>query len=159
MLDQAREVTARFQDHYNRQRPNQALSCGNQPPLKAFPGLPRRPEVPTSLDPASWLRSWHGVHFERKVDQLGTIRIDLKRSGVGQRLTGQRVTAAIDAPSRSLNIYLEHQLLKTVSLKGIVGKSLAFEECVTHMKQQARAQQRVRSWQDRQRRMAAWASP
>ena len=56
-------------------------------------------------------------------------------------------------------LYLEHQLLKVVPLKGIVGKLLSFEEFVTHMKQQARAQQRLRSWQDRRRRMAARTSP
>jgi hypothetical protein len=84
---------------------------------------------------------------------------DLKRYGVGHRLIGQRVTAAIDAPSRSLQIYHEHHLLKTVPLKGIVGKRLSFEEFVTHMQQQARASQRFRSLQDRRRRMAAWASP
>jgi hypothetical protein len=113
------------------------------------------PEVPANIDPDAWLNEWHGIHLERKVDQLGTIRIDLKRYGVGQRFIGQRVTAAIDAPSRSLQIYLEHHLLKTVPLKGIVGKRLSFEEFVTHM-QQARASQRFRSMQDRRRRMAAW---
>jgi transposase InsO family protein len=158
-LEEAREVTGRFQDHYNLQRPNQAITCGNQPPLRAFPHLPHRPKAPTTLDPDAWLETWHGMHFERKVDQLGTIRLDLKRYGVGHRYVGQRVTAAIDAPSRSLHIYLDHHLLKTVPLKGMVGKTLAFEEFVTHMKQQARAEQRLRSWQDRRRRTAAGTSP
>ena len=158
-LPEAREATARFRTHSNLQRPNQALSCANQPPLQAFPHLPQLPEVPVTLDPDAWLDAWHGVHLERKVDQLGTFRIDLKRYGVGHRLIGQRVTAAIDAPSRSLQIYHEHHLLKTVPLKGIVGKRLSFEEFVTHMQQQARASQRLRSLQDRRRRIAAWTSP
>jgi hypothetical protein len=158
-LEEACEVTARFQVHYNLQRPNQALTCGNQPPLQAFPHLPTLPCVPAQIDPEAWLDPWQGTHFERKVDRLGTIRIDLKRYGVGHRFIGQRVSAAIDASTRSLSIYLEHQLLKTVPLKGIVGKTLAFEEFVTHMKHQARAQQRLRSAQERQQRMAGKPSP
>src|SRR5260370_20862880 len=35
-LEQAQEATANFCDHYNRERPNQAISCGNRPPLLAF---------------------------------------------------------------------------------------------------------------------------
>jgi hypothetical protein len=94
----------------------------------------------------------------RSSQHKGAIRIDLKRYGVGQGLRGQRVTAAIDASSRSLQIYHEHHLLKTLPLKGMVGKRLSFDEFVIHMQQQARALQRLRSWQDR-RRMAAWISP
>jgi hypothetical protein len=75
-VEEAREVTARFHIHYNLQRPNQALSCGNRPPLQAFPHLPSLPPVPAQIDPDAWLETWQGTHFERKVDQLGTIRID-----------------------------------------------------------------------------------
>ena len=39
-LEQARQVTEDFWQHYNFQRPNQALSCGNQPPRTAFPTVP-----------------------------------------------------------------------------------------------------------------------
>ena len=43
LMSQTREVTAAFREHYNRERPNQALTCGNRPPLVAFPALPPRP--------------------------------------------------------------------------------------------------------------------
>ena len=32
-----------FREHYNGERPNQARSCGNRPPLEAFPALPPAP--------------------------------------------------------------------------------------------------------------------
>jgi Integrase core domain len=45
-LEQARQVTEAFTQHYNVERPNQALSCGNQPPHTAFPSLPNLPPLP-----------------------------------------------------------------------------------------------------------------
>ncbi len=152
--EDAQAVTLRFQTHYNLERPNQAKSCGNLPPLQAFPHLPHLPTVPSRVDPDSWLLAWQGWHVERKVDQLGTIRIDLKRYGVGRRFIGLRVTATIDAPTGSLHIYHGAQLLKTLPLKGIVGRRLSFEEFVVHMQQQAQAEQRLRAGQERHRRMA-----
>ncbi len=44
-LEQARQATEDFVQHYNFQRPNQALSCGNQPPRTAFPQLPSLPPL------------------------------------------------------------------------------------------------------------------
>lgn len=64
-LEQAHEATARFQIHYNHERPNQALACGNRPPRQAFPTLPKLPSVPTQVDPDAWLKQWHGKHFQR----------------------------------------------------------------------------------------------
>ncbi len=72
---------------------------------------------------------------------------------VGRRFIGLRVTATIDAPPRSLHIYHGAQLLKTLPLKGSVGRRLSFEEFVIHMQQQAQAEQRLRAGQERHRRM------
>jgi hypothetical protein len=30
------------------------------------------------VDPDAWLTHWNGKHFQRKVDALGSIRLDLK---------------------------------------------------------------------------------
>src|SRR6266700_4666933 len=62
-LQEAREVTAVFQEHYNGERPNQALSCGNQPPRTAFATLPQFPALPAQVDPDRWLWSWDDVHL------------------------------------------------------------------------------------------------
>ena len=51
-LEQVREVTESFSEHYNWQRPHQGLSCGNQPPRMAFPTLPSLPKyAPTPVEP------------------------------------------------------------------------------------------------------------
>jgi hypothetical protein len=65
--------------HYNHQRPNQARSCGNQPPRVAFPDLPSLPKVPDLLDPAAWLRQVDGAHLVRKVQPNGSIVLDRVR--------------------------------------------------------------------------------
>jgi transposase InsO family protein len=153
-LEQARQATARFQVHYNVERPNQALSCGNRPPRQAFPTLPTLPAVPVQVDPDAWLTAWHGKHFQRKVDARGAIRLDLKRYGVGVAWKGQRVTVRIDAHQRQVLIFHDDQLLKTHPLKGIVGHPLGFEDFVEQMAQQARAQHRLRTWQERRSRTA-----
>jgi transposase InsO family protein len=157
-LSQAREATARFQIHYNQQRPNQARSCANRPPLQAFPHLPTLPSVPAQVDPDAWLTHWEGKHFQRKVDASGAIRLDLKHYAVGKQWKGQRVTVRIDAAAREVQIFHEAHLLKTHPLKGVVGRLLSFEDCVEHMARQARAQHRLRTWQERRFRTAAQAT-
>src|SRR5205085_10109591 len=87
-LEEAREVTAAFQEHSNHERPNQALSCGNQPPRTAFPTLPQLPALPTLVDPDRWLWSWDGLHLERKVDRQGRVTVDLKSYSVSSALAG-----------------------------------------------------------------------
>ena len=46
-LEQVREVTAQFEQHYNYERPHQGLSCGNRPPRVAFPTLPAPVDRPS----------------------------------------------------------------------------------------------------------------
>ncbi|HEY6407962.1 MAG TPA: hypothetical protein VIY29_10890 [Ktedonobacteraceae bacterium] len=53
----------------------------------------------------------------------------------------------------------EHQLIKSLSLKGLVGHSLSFEQFLTHMLHQARAQARLRSLQERRYRTAPFPDP
>jgi hypothetical protein len=64
-LEQAKDVTAAFVEHYNIQRPHQGLSCGNRPPFTAFPVLPALPALPATVDPDGWLTPLDGLHLER----------------------------------------------------------------------------------------------
>src|SRR5438270_9496881 len=89
--EQVREVNASFVQHYNHERPNQALSCGNQPPRVAFAQLPSLPPVPALVDPDAWLHQVDGQHFMRKIRANGTILLDEVSYDVKQALAGQDI--------------------------------------------------------------------
>ncbi|HKV59768.1 MAG TPA: integrase core domain-containing protein [Ktedonobacteraceae bacterium] len=153
-VEQARSVTATWVEHYNRERPNQARSCANRPPRTAFPDLPSLPRPPQQVEADAWLSSMEGLHLERKVDAHGMVQLDLRRYYLDVHRAGQRVTLQVQAATRSLLIWQEETLLKTVPLRGLVGQRLSFERFVEQMTQQARAQHRLRSAQERRRRLA-----
>ena len=158
-LEQARQVTEDFWEHYNFQRPNQALSCSNQPPRTAFPTLPALRPLPQIVDPDSWLDPLDGWHVERKVDAHGMVKIDLKQYYVSSKLVGHRLTLQLDAKTQCLHVFHEQQRLKSLPIKGLVGHLLTFEQFLVHMRTQAKAEHRLRSLQERRLRTAAVASP
>lgn len=158
-VQQAQEASAQFCEHYNWQRPNQALSCGNRPPRTAFPDLPQLPAIPKQVDPDAWLLPWHGHHFQRAVDAKGSIKLDLKKYGLGKQWRGRRVTVTINALEHQMQIFADAELIKTLPLRGVVGRPLSYEEFVEHMSHQARAQLRLRTWQERRYRTAVVALP
>jgi transposase InsO family protein len=158
-LEQARTVTEAFVKHYDLERPHQGLSCGNRPPLSTFPQLPALPALPTTVDPDSWLTHLDGLHPERKVDRHGMVSIDLKRSYVSAHLSGQQIVLHLDAANRCMQVLHEQQVIKVLPLRGLVGHLLSFEQFLTHMLHQARAQARLRSLQERRYRTAAFTAP
>jgi len=158
-LEQARSVTETFVKHYNIERPHQGISGGNRPPLTAFPTLAPLPPLPEMVDPDAWLRTLDGLHLERKVDRNGKVSVDLKRYYVSSQLAGRHVVLELDADEDCMHVLLEQQPLKDLPLRGLVGKFLSYEQFLTHMLHQARAQTRLRSLQERRYRTAAKASP
>src|SRR5215471_6517845 len=158
-LEQAKAVTSAFVRHSNVERPHQGLACANRPPLRAFPHLPELPALPATVDPDSWLAALDRLHLQRKVDRYGMISIDLKRDYISTQLVGQHVVLHLDAQLHCFQVFHEHQLIKSVPLRGLVGHTLAFEQFLAHLLHQARAQARLRSWQERKYRTAAVASP
>ena len=158
-LEQARSVTETFVKHYNIERPHQGISCGNRPPLTAFPTLAPLPPLPEMVDPDAWLRTLDGLHLERKVDRNGKVSVDLKRYYVSSQLAARHVVLELDADEECMHVLLEQQPLKDLPLRGLVGKFLSYEQFLTHMLHQARAQTRLRSLQERRYRTAAKASP
>ncbi len=51
---------------YNYERPNQAITCGNQPPRVKFPSAPPLAPVPQLIDPDRWVLALTGKTFKRK---------------------------------------------------------------------------------------------
>jgi transposase InsO family protein len=143
-LEQAREVTAAFQIHYNTERPNQARSCGNRPPRVAFPELPPTPPLPMLVDPDAWLELIDGRRYVRQVRPNGTVVVEHTPYYVGQRLAGQRVALAVAAAERVLVVYHGDTVLKQLPLRGLRGEILVFDRYLQLMEREARAQARRR---------------
>jgi Integrase core domain len=138
-VEQAREVTAAFRGQYNGERPNQARSCGNRPPLVAFPALPPRPPAPAEVDPDAWLGLVDGRRYVRKVLGGGTVAVEHQRYYVGKALTGQRVAVAVAAAERALVVRRGDVVVKRLPLRGLREERLPFERYVELMEGEARA--------------------
>ena len=151
-LEEARMTTTSWIDHYNQERPNQALSCGNLPPRTAFPQLPQLSPAPAQIEAAGWLNGMDGFHVERKVSARGMVHLDLHSYYVDVHRKGQRVTLQLQAESREVSIWHETTFLKSVPLRGQISGSFSFERFVEQMAHQARAFHRLRSLQERRKR-------
>ena len=141
--EQVREITEAFLIHYNTERPNQALSCGNQPPCVAFPTLPSLPSLPTFVDADAWLPQVHGQHFVRKVRANGTVRIGEGSYYVHMKRIGQYVDLCVDAPRQVFVVSHQQHVFKQVPIKGLQKTLLPFEEFAALMCQQALSEHRV----------------
>ncbi len=140
--EQVREANDTFVQHYNHERPNQALSCGNQPPRVAFAELPSLPPVPAVVDPDAWLHHVDGQHFIRKIRANGTILLDDVSYYIKQALAGHYIDVSLDASHQELVIWHQHQPIKRLAIKGLHKTRMPFEQFVTVMAQQARSEQR-----------------
>ncbi len=148
-VQEVREVTATYQQHYNHQRPNQARSCGNRPPAVAFPQLASLPPVPEQVDPDAWLWDVHGHTFVRRVSRKGSISLDRHDFYVGQRFARQSISIRVSAPTGQLQFFSQGQLIKVCQVPGLQGQALPFETYVSLMEAQALAE--ARQWQARPR--------
>jgi hypothetical protein len=66
------------------------------------------------------------LHVERKVSAHGQVHLDLRSYYIDVHRAGQRVTLQIEAESRSLLIWYEDTLIKTMPLRGFSGGSCSF---------------------------------
>jgi hypothetical protein len=134
----ARTVTATFRQHYNYERPNQAVSCHNLPPAVAFAAVAPRPPLPTMVDPDRWVDVLDGQRYVRKVRPNGSVQIHTSAYYVDQLRGGQYVSVRIDAAQRSFVVEYEGQVLKTLPMRGLVGARMALEDYLDHLSYEAR---------------------
>ena len=137
-VESARRLTDGFRQHYNYERPNQAVSCGNQPPCIAFPDLPPRPPLPAVVDPDRWLEVLDGQRYVRKVRSNGMISVDNVSYYVDQALVGKYVSLQIAAQARSFVVEYREQVLKQLPIKGLVGEQLPWDVYVEQIALEAR---------------------
>ncbi len=87
--EQVQEATEAFLTHYNGERPNQARSCGNQPPRVACEQFPTLPAVPRTADPDRWLMQVNKQAFARTIRAGGDVTINRQDYYVSRRLAGK----------------------------------------------------------------------
>lgn len=141
-LDAVIAVTATYRQHYNAERPHQGRSCGNQPPLVAFPTLPPRPPAPALVDPNAWIDALDGQRFVRRVQASTAVQFDTTRYYVRQDLVGQRVTLRIEAPTRTMVIEHAGQEVKRVPIPGTGQPPCPFDQFVAQLVEEARTGRR-----------------
>ena len=139
-LSQVAELTEAFLTHYNDQRPNQARSCGNQPPRVACPAFPTLPKLPETVEPDRWLVQMDKHAFARTIRAGGDLTINHQDYYVNRSLAGQRVTCWVNAAEKSFDIWKTEEFIKAVPIKGLHGQSLPFQDYVALMKREARSE-------------------
>jgi len=137
------EVTEVFKWHYNTERPNQAVTCGNQPPYAAFPKLPVRPGLPQHIDPDRWLVAYHNRRFKRRVRANGTVTIDKHSYYVKRALKGRYVVLRVDAHHQHFTVELGHQPVKTMPIKSLYDQELNFNDYVELIREEAISERRL----------------
>ena len=133
-LEQVREVTAQFLVHYNEERPHQGRSCGNQPPRKAFPVLPRLPALPHQVNPDAWLDTLQGQAFARRVGADGCVTVDHEPYYIRQALAGQQVVLFVNAAERAFDVWLGSEGVKRIPIKGLQGAEMPLDQYITLMR-------------------------
>jgi hypothetical protein len=136
-IDEVRQATATYKEHYNFERPNQALSCKNQPPRTAFPHLPGRPSMPLIVDPDRWLEAIDGQAYVRRVQRNGSVSVDREQYYIGDHLANQAVALVVEGASGEFRVLLHGQEIKRLAMRGIVGQLLPFDAFVALLCQQA----------------------
>jgi hypothetical protein len=147
-LEAVQSINPIFQQHYNFERPNQAISCGNRPPRTAFPVLPTLPSLPKLVDPNRWLLSLHGKRLKRRISSNGSIQVGKFHYYVRQSLQAHYVVLKVDAYKHVFHVFLLNSLIKTLPIKGLyAGGEISFDEFLQMMVKEARSE-----WQSYLRR-------
>ena len=158
-FEQVCEVTEAFVEHYNWQRPHQGISCANRPPRVAFPALPTLPKIPDVVNADAWLAWVDGEHVVRLVNRTGFVKVDLRPYYVGSLLAGQLVTLRVNATERCLQVIYPQVTRRSLPLKGLHQRSLAYQDYVELMRQEASTQQRLLAFQKRRAHSSGPSSP
>ena len=137
---QVKEVTARFQLHYNEQRPHQGRACQNRPPHLAFPQLPACPAVPEQVDGDRWLQAIDGRRYVRKVRSDGSVSIDQVLYYLSRDLVGKSVVLRLDATAREFVVEDRGYEVKRLAIKGLGSPLMPFDAYVTRMCAEARSE-------------------
>ena len=136
-LAETREVNQPYVHFYNYERPNQAITCANQPPLVKFPNLPHLSPVPQTIDPDRWLLLQTGKTYTRRLGRDGCFQLGNQIYYVQQKLHGRSVTIWVDGRQRELGIFIDGRVIKKLPIKGLQNRMMVFDDFVDWMAKEA----------------------
>ena len=131
------DVNPRYVHFYNFERPNQALTCGTQPPRIKFPEKPCLPPVPHTVNPDRWLLAQSGKNYKRKLDSKGCFQLGNQTYSVKQNRRGQVVVIWVDGKQKSLHVFANRALIKSLPIKGLQNCLMNFQEYLDLMCKEA----------------------
>ncbi len=152
-VPQAQHLLHQHRHFYNLERPSQAVTCHNQPPVRAAGELPRLPGLPQTVDPDAWLPHYHRQGFKRLVRSSGNVTVDNARYYIGKRYAGQPVMLVVDAPQKQFQVWLKRQPLKVCPIRHLFHGQLALDHYVDSMLQAAQSEEKRRQAEQRRRRL------
>jgi len=127
---------------YNLERPNQALTCQNQPPSLALTDLPSLPRLPKVVNPDAWLAHYDRQGFKRRVRSNGSVSVDNDCYYVGKRHAGQQALLVLNAAEGQFEVLLGQELLKVYPLRHLFHGQLPLDEYVDLMVQAAESEEK-----------------
>ena len=136
---------------YNLERPNQALSCGNQPPSDAHLEIPCLPRLPGEVDPDAWLEYYDRRFFRRRVNSKGTVQVDKHSYYIGRHLRGQLVQLQLDAEQKCFAVWCDKACVKHVPLKGLFHGRLPLADYIDTILNEAESEEKRLAYQRRRR--------
>ena len=136
-LTSTAESNQSYVHFYNYERPNQAITCGNQPPLLKFPNPPHLSPVPQIIDPDRWVLALSGKTYKRKLDGKGCFQLGNQTYYVQQKMRRRSILVWVDGQQRQLVIYAERKPMKKIPMKGLQNRSMSFPDYVELMCKEA----------------------
>jgi len=131
------EVNQHYVHFYNFERPNQAITCGNQPPRTKYPARPSLSPVPQTVDPDRWLLAQSGKTYRRKLDSKGCFQLGNQTYYVKQNRHGQVVVVWVDGKQKNLHVFAGQALVKSLPIKGLQNRLMNFQEYLELMCKEA----------------------
>ena len=141
------EINQRDVHFYNFERPNQAITCENQPPRRKFPEKPCLPPVPPTVNPDRWLLAQSGKTYRRKLDSKGCFQLGNQTYYVKQNRRGQMLVIWVDGKQKTLHVFADQVLVRSLPIKGLQNRLMNFQEYLDLMCKEA-----VSLWRRTQRR-------
>lgn len=153
---QAQVAALDYHQFYNLERPNQAVTCGNQPPSLVWSDLPRLPRLPKAVDPDAWLDHYDGKGFKRLVRSNGSVTVDKYDYYIGKRHRGRRIWLRLNAETKQFEAFLDGAIIKQVNIKGLYHGEMEFGDYLELIAEEARSEERrLQMKRRKQHRIAA----